>query len=102
MMTAHIGEIGLEIQFQLLDENGSILDVSGTTVTILIHKPSGVYISKSASFLTDGSDGLIRYATQSGDLDESGEYQAQAKIEWAGGVLLYSGEIEFSVSKTIA
>ena len=48
----------------------------GSTPTVL---------TKTASFYTDGSDGIIQYTTINGDLDTAGEWGVQAYIVSASG-----------------
>jgi hypothetical protein len=63
-------------------EGYDVLDISDATVkTIIIEKPDHTIISASATFLTDGSDGIIYYRTVAGDLSLAGDYGVQGYIE---------------------
>lgn len=69
-----------------ITEDGADLDISTATVkTIIITKPDGTVLTKTATFLTDGTEGIIYYDTVSGDLDQSGFYKIQGYIEISGG-----------------
>lgn len=73
-------DIGSTIELTIID-NGIIYDVSlATTKQIILKKPSGAVLTKTALFSSDGSDGKIYYIIVSGDLDEAGTYDVQAKL----------------------
>ena len=65
-----------------LQEDGVALNISNaTTKNFVIEKPSGTVVTKTASFVTNGTDGKLRYSTISGDLNESGRYRLQVDLE---------------------
>tara|TARA_R110000851_G_scaffold4810_2_gene19912 strand:+ start:308 stop:622 length:315 start_codon:yes stop_codon:yes gene_type:complete len=92
----HVNSIGTFFEITLI-ENGTAVPIgTATTRTITFKKPTGQTISVSASFSSDGSDGKMRYATVSGDLDVDGWWKLQAYIAmptWQG----YSTIGEFEV-----
>ena len=53
---------------------------SATDLELIFNSPSGVVKTKTASFVTDGSDGKIKYITVDGDLDEVGLWRLQARV----------------------
>lgn len=76
----HIGDIGTAFQVTLYDCD-TVVDVSSaTTVEIIFLKPDGTKVTQTASFVTDGIDGVIQYLSQNGDLDQSGGWKLQAHI----------------------
>lgn len=76
-----VGATNLLIKLELREGYG-ILDISDATVkNIVIEKPGSTVMTKTATFSTDGTDGLIYYRTVAGDLNEAGTYQLQAYIE---------------------
>ena len=88
----HVGDIGTSFQVTLYDST-NIVDISGaTTKTLYFLKPDGTTkLTKTASFLTDGTDGILEYLTISGDLDVSGTWKIQAKVvlpsgEWSSDI----------------
>jgi hypothetical protein len=83
--SARLNDEGTAIQATVLD-CGQVPPgfASATVKTIKWKKPSGAVESRTASFVTDGSDGKIRYLTVAGDLDEIGTWEYQAYIELAG------------------
>lgn len=56
-------------------------DISlATTKQIIITKPSGTVLTKTAEFTNDGVDGKIQYATIEDDLDELKEYKIRGRV----------------------
>lgn len=77
----HQGDIGTMFKITILDQNGEPKPLSSyTTKQLIFKKPSGTTLTKTASFLTDGSDGIIYYTSISGDLDETGVWKLQAYV----------------------
>lgn len=77
----HKGDIGTILRLTLYDGE-SVADVStATTKQIKLYKPSGTTVTKTASFYTDGSDGIVQYTTTSvDDLNEVGSWQIQGYV----------------------
>ena len=83
----HINNIGTDFQVTITDCNGSALDISdATTKNIIFKKPSGTVLTKTALFVNDGSDGLLRYISVSGDINELGTWKIQADVTTPDGV----------------
>jgi hypothetical protein len=78
-----IGDVGTPFKITVYDVDGVVNLSSCTSKKIYLEKPSGETLEKTASFLTDGSDGIIQYLTIQGDIDEVGTWQIQAKIEFS-------------------
>lgn len=76
----HVGDIGTEFRCTIQDCPSSLDLSSATTKQIKFKKPSGERLVKNASFYTDGSDGIIKYTTVSGDIDECGRWQLQGFV----------------------
>lgn len=75
----HKGDIGTQFKVTIKNQTGTVVDLSGmSTKQILLKKPSGDILTKTASFFTDGSDGIIVYTTVDGDINEHGEWFLQA------------------------
>lgn len=90
--TIQLNDIGTVFVFPITD-GGAVLDLSSATVMqVKFRKPKTVTlaaetITKTASFVTNGTDGLLKYTTVSGDLDRKGTWSVQAYIEipnWQG------------------
>jgi len=81
------GDVGIELIVQIVDPDGDSLNVqSATSMIIRLGGPDGTSEDFTAAFLTDGSDGQIVYTTQSGDLDEVGQYTIQGIITIDGAI----------------
>lgn len=77
----HLGDIGTSFRISILDCNSNAIDISNaSTKQIIFKKPGGGSLTKTASFVTDGTDGLLEYNTISGDLDEVGTWKIQAYV----------------------
>lgn len=81
-----LGDIGTVFEITIQD-NGTVVDISeATTQEIIFKKPDvDTVVVKATSFVTDGSDGKIKYTVASGDLDVIGKWQIQARIVLPGG-----------------
>jgi hypothetical protein len=76
----HLSDIGTIFEIELKDCL-NVLNISTATVKqIIFQKPTGVSVTKTAIFSTDGTDGKIRYVTVSNDLDVVGTWKIQAKV----------------------
>jgi len=89
-------DIGTVFEITIIDDD-TILDISTATIKqFKFKKPSGAVLTKTAAFSSDGTDGLLRYTSVAGDLDEINTYSIQAKITMPEGV--WSSEItQFTV-----
>lgn len=88
----HVGDIGTIFRVTIKDGD-SIVDVSNVdSKVIYLQKPDGTNLAKTASFYTNGTDGIIQYVSQDGDLDQGGTWQIQAKIDF--GTDIFNTSIE--------
>jgi len=73
---------GFALRPTLVDEDWDAVDVSAATVKkMLIEKPDGTVLEKTANFATDGTDGKIEYTIVAGDVDQVGLYEYQGYCE---------------------
>ena len=79
---AQLNDIGTVLRVQIVDEDGAPIDISAATVKeILLLKPDKrTSLLKTATFTTDGTDGMIEYATVDGDLDTLRVWQIQGRV----------------------
>lgn len=84
----HKDDIGTVFTVTVKDGTTAI-NISGATTTssklIIFQKPSGDKLEKDGTFVTDGSDGQMKYTTIAGDLDEIGDWDIQAKVVLSSG-----------------
>lgn len=97
----HAGDIGTIFRITIKDGD-SIVDVSNVDSKIVyLQKPDSSTLTKAASYYTDGTDGIIQYTTESGDLDQVGTWQIQARIDF--GTDVFNTNIDkFKVLRNLA
>jgi hypothetical protein len=96
----HYGDIG--VNFNITVMNGTeILNVSNAnSISIIFQKPDSTDLTKTASLTTNGTDGKIKYTTVAGDLDQTGTWQIQARVNF--GASVFSTDIQkFKVYRNI-
>jgi len=82
--TVRVNDVGQVFEIVVLDEDGKVVNLQfSNTKEFLFGKPSGSF-TRSAQFVTDGTDGRIKYVTVDGDLDEPGEWSLQGRVEVPG------------------
>ena len=103
-----IGDTGTSIEFLIKECDDSdpdnpvevLVDVhNATDMSITFVKEDGtdlVVTNPDVGFLTDGTDGIIRYLTLSDTLDVVGTWKAQLRVTMPGGVW-YTSIIKFKV-----
>ncbi len=82
----HVNDVGTTFTITIT-ENGSPMDISSaTTKEFHFDKPNanGMF-TKAASFATDGTDGKIKYVSESEVLDMPGEWKIQAHVVMPNG-----------------
>jgi hypothetical protein len=76
----HYEDIGVRFIVTLKDGT-DIVDVSSASPKqIKFHKPDGTVVTKTADFYTDGTDGKITYITESGDINQVGNWKLQSFV----------------------
>jgi len=92
----HAYDIGTIFQLEVQEDDVAVDISAAISIDFYFGAPSGATKSKVGEFVTDGTDGLIRYTTIADDLDEVGPWQVQAKVElpaWEG----HTSIVDFSV-----
>lgn len=75
-----IGDYGIPLEVTIT-VNGAPHDISSATALgIDFKKPDGSAISRTPAFKTDGTDGVITYTFQAGDIDVAGKWSYQAYV----------------------
>lgn len=99
----HVGDVGTEliVEFVEYDEDTAtwvVVDISAaTTLTIYLTKSTGTTLTKTAVFDTDGTDGLAKYTTISGDFSIKGTYRIEGFAAGIGGWSGSTREATFQV-----
>ena len=58
----HVDDVGTQFLLTIMDGSAAVDISSASTKQIIIKKPSGTKMTKSATFSSDGSDGKIYYS----------------------------------------
>ena len=86
MADIHKDDIGTIFEVTIKDQDAAIINLSGaSTKQIRFKPPSGSRKDKTASFKTNGTDGILTWTTIANDLDVVGAWQIQAYVILAGG-----------------
>jgi len=100
-MSIHCNDIGTIFRCTIYDENGDIVDISTASGIYIIFKlPNFTSTIKTASFYTDGTDGVLQYIAESGDISLSGQWSMQAKIVMPSGTW-FSDITKFTVCENL-
>lgn len=93
----HIGDVGTLMRVTIYDQDNAAIDLSGVIVKkILLRKPNGQVVEKTALFNTNGTDGKLKYTTLTGDIDVAGAWKLQGYIEGTT-TKWHSDIVEFTV-----
>jgi hypothetical protein len=81
-----LNDTGVAMILEIRNQDDEIIDIStAVSKVIKLVKPTGVVLTKTAGFVTDGTDGQIRYLTVSADLDTTGNWKIQGLVEMPDG-----------------
>ena len=81
----HKYDEGTALTIQIKDCEGIVDLATATVMQIIFKKPNNTSSTVTATLVTDGSDGKIRYITQEDDLNVVGMWLYEAYIELGGG-----------------
>ena len=93
----HKHDANLGFRFTIKDEDGNVVNLGGGSIDIIFKKPDNVKLTKTGDFVTNGSDGLVQYATATGDLDTVGWWRSQCFVNLGASGSFYSDVIRFKV-----
>ena len=97
----HKNDVGTSFRATIKDENGDAVDISSATVKKFIFQPPDeVDIEKTAAFVTDGTDGLVEYISETGFLSQIGVWEYQFYVEFSGGKY-HTNKSSFEVLKNL-
>ena len=82
----HVGDVGTILRVTIYDGTEIVDVLNADSKKIYLQKPLGQTLIKDASHYTDGTDGIIQYITEIGDLDQAGTWQIQARIDFGTDV----------------
>ena len=76
------GDYGQVIELTFIDvDTDAAADISGysDTIQMIFTSPSGTVTAKTATFKTDGSDGIIKYTTEE-DFLTAGKWSVRGRV----------------------
>jgi hypothetical protein len=94
----HVGDTGTVFESTVKDQDNVVVPLgTATTLQMTLTPPAGAALTKTASLVTDGSDGKVRYTTIAGDLSLAGVWSRQVYVvtpagAWHGDVSMFSVE----------
>jgi len=81
---------------------GTAVDISAaTTKNFLFRKPDATVLTKTATFVTDGTDGQLTYTTITTDIDDVGIWTIQP-LAISGASKFYGQQLSFEVLPVLA
>lgn len=99
-----VGQYGDAITLTVVDKNGTAVDVSAYTTSLLVtlRDPHTLKsVACTGSFVTDGTDGKIQFTPAAGDIDRPGKWEGQIKLEKASAIAItriFTLEVERKLS----
>jgi len=96
----HVDDVGTTFQLTFKDD-GSIVDISSASaVQMLLMGPNDTAVTKTATLVTDGTDGKAKYVIVADDLDTAGTWKIQGKVTFA--TTIYHSDVHtFTVYKNL-
>ncbi len=98
----HVGDFGTVLTDTLTNsDDDTIVDISSALEQeFRFRKPNGTVVEKTTVFVTDGTDGKVKYVAESGLFDVAGVWKRQTRIkdgvsEW------FSNVLEFRVHENV-
>ena len=92
------GDYGFVGKLTIVQDNVAQDISSYTTRQYILTSPHGIASTVTAAFDTDGTDGVLSYTFQDGDIDDDGDWRVRARIS-KSGVQLTSEEYTFEVQR---
>lgn len=93
------GDFGQPIELTFIDvDTGLAADISSysTAIQMIFQKGSATAVEKTATFKTDGTDGVIRYVVEAGLLT-AGLWKVRGRVTISTTAKLTTEEIRFNV-----
>lgn len=85
-MVVHVGDVGTTVEVTITKDDGTALNISAATEKKIRFK-SLTTIVKDAAFVTDGSDGKLKYVTITADtvFARAGTWKVQGYVNLPSG-----------------
>jgi hypothetical protein len=82
-----VGDYGQVMKLTVIDvDTDAAADISdySSTIQMIFTDPSGNQTTKTASFSSGGTDGVIQYTIESDLIDEAGKWKVRARVQGTG------------------
>lgn len=96
-MAFRLNDIGTILTVTITDDAGDPVDISGAEpgdISFIFLKPDNTKLTKTATFSTDGTDGVVRYTTVDGDLDVAGLWHIQGFVNISDGDVVFHSDVD--------
>ena len=98
--TININDIGTDLQITVTETDVAVDISSAAALAMILTKPSGATVTKTALLLNDGTDGKLHYTTESGDIDEVGNWTYHGRVTFGAGSVFHTTNPQtFTVAK---
>lgn len=81
------GDVRPVLEFQLTDDDGTAIDLTGASVQFLMKRGSNAPKVNKAATITTATEGRGQYAWVTSDTDEVGEYDGEFEVTHSDGDL---------------
>jgi hypothetical protein len=88
--TISLADIGTDLQITITESGVAVPVSAASSIQIELTKPDGTVEVKTASNLTDGTDGVIHYVTVSGDIDQVGTWTYRGIVNFSASQKFHS------------
>lgn len=93
-ITVFKGDKQYDINFNLQDANGNVIDITGATLVLKAQKEGKVALKFSGAMsILSGPAGTCKYTVQATDFDDIGRYYAEIEITFTDGKIITLGDI---------
>ena len=87
MTSPHVGDEGTPFTLTVYSRDGTVLDISSASpIDIYLYKPDGSKLEKEGAFVTDGTDGKMKYTIETGIFDTAGQWSIQGRVTFINAV----------------
>ena len=79
-----VGDFGQVAKVTFIDVDTDLAaDISGysSTIEMVFTDPTGTETAKTATFDTDGTDGVIKYTIESDLIDKAGDWRVRGRVQ---------------------
>jgi hypothetical protein len=97
----HLNDIGTQILITIKEGNVAVDLSTAITMQFDFKRKDGTTFTVDADHYTDGTDGILEYITEAGDISQVGKWSVQPYLElpnWEG----HTQKVDFRVGDLIA